>query len=120
MIGIAIGTTAKDWTESPDGTRIESPLTRETAVKNKSAPVPIRNASSVMPKILKMNPPKKRSTPLIIKIHSVIQIAKVFLSWIVLSFVTDRNADITNGGVSRKKNFTKSAKQSDRVILTIG
>ena len=67
-----------------------------------------------------MNPPKKRSTPLIIKIHSVLQIAKVFLSWIVLSFVTDRNADITNGGVSRKKNFTKSAKQSDRVILTIG
>ena len=60
MIGLAIGTIAKDWTESPDGTRIESPLTRETAVKNKSAPVPIRNASSVMPKILKMNPPKKR------------------------------------------------------------
>ena len=30
---MAIGTTAKDWTESPDGTRIESPLTRETAVK---------------------------------------------------------------------------------------
>jgi len=33
VIGIAIGTTASDWTESPDGTRRESPLTKETAVK---------------------------------------------------------------------------------------
>ena len=79
-MGIAIGTTAKDWTESPDGTRMEAPLTSETAVRNSSEPVPIRNASSVIPKILKMNPPKKRSTPLIIRIHNVIQIASVFLS----------------------------------------
>lgn len=105
IIGIASGTTeisSRCSLGSPFACKRVPLFTKLTAVKNKSAPAPIRNESKVMPIKLNNNGPAKNKTaPIAVAAkHALTAVCRFDAS--VSPWVMTKNIDTTKNGANRK------------------
>ena len=85
----------------------------EIADKNKSAPAPILNAGTEIPKRSNKASPKISKIKLITSTPTVTLIANIFLTTSLASLVSDKKIEMIKNGVSRKKNLMKVEKNSE-------